>query len=45
MVTDSQKVWREVQESLRNEDFEKAVQLCNTSVCRTRVKIGKKFGE
>lgn len=32
MVTESQKVWREVQESLRNEDFEKAIQLCNTSV-------------
>lgn len=35
LVTESQKVWREVQESLRNEDYEKAVQLCNagTSSC------------
>ncbi|CAM9427818.1 unnamed protein product [Laminaria digitata] len=30
VVTESQKVWREVQEFLRNEDFEKAIQLCNT---------------
>lgn len=31
-VTESQKNWRGVQDSLRNEDFEKAIQLCNTGV-------------
>ena len=38
VVTESQKVWRGVQESLRNEDFEKTIQLCNTSglSCVTR---------
>lgn len=39
VVTESQKVWREVQESLRNEDFEKAIQLCNTGKCVLCVRL------
>lgn len=31
VVTESQTVWRDVQEKLREEDFEKAIQLCNKS--------------
>lgn len=31
VVTESQTVWRDVQENLREEDFEKAIQLCNKS--------------
>ncbi|CAM9537632.1 unnamed protein product [Ectocarpus sp. 6 AP-2014] len=30
VVTESQRVWREVRACLQNEDFDKAVQLCNT---------------
>lgn len=30
VVTESQRVWREVRACLHNEDFDKAVQLCNT---------------
>ncbi|CAM9329917.1 unnamed protein product [Ascophyllum nodosum] len=30
VLTPSQKVWRRVQECLRNEDFDKAIQLCNS---------------
>lgn len=31
VLTESQTVWRDVQEKLREEDFEKAIQLCNKS--------------
>lgn len=30
-VTQSQKVWRRVIEHVKNEDYEKTIQLCNTS--------------
>lgn len=31
LVTQSQKLWRRVIENVSNEDYEKAIQLCNTS--------------
>lgn len=34
VVTESQLVWREVKECLSSEDFDKAVQLCNTGEAR-----------
>lgn len=30
VLTDSQKVWREVKDCLGSEDYDKAIQLCNT---------------
>lgn len=35
VLTESQKVWREVKECLGSEDFDKAIQLCNTGETNT----------
>lgn len=33
-LTDAQKLWQTVQEHVHNEEFEKAIQMCNSSKCQ-----------